>query len=291
MRCQKCNAEWTLGNIQTQKVMTACPFCGAKLFSKDSIEGILRSLVLEYGKELYSSENDSRLKGLLSDFAGNFPKAVKTLKIAIAEHIPATILSCDGKNNEEKLLSMRLCKDKLTEDVGLAQDRATKAVNALANGLDWELRLGDEANETPTVDEKKESNGNSALNPVADYKNDSDFSIVEKDLKKFAVVQGGNSCSYYCPNCHTQVNSASDSCNKCGMSFYAWGKNGTESASVESSITDNNSYAKEVPYYQYQDDVPNCQYQDEAPIWLKVVGAVFLVLVIFVFIIGIDNGF
>ena len=280
MRCQKCNAEWTLGNSQEKRRITVCPFCGAKLFIKDTIESLVWSLVLEYGKELYQQENELRFTGLLSDFAGDFPKAVKTLKIAIAEHIPAALLACDGKNNEEKLLSMRHCKDKLTEDVGLSEDRATKALNALAHGLDRELRVASEAKETPTVDEKKECNGNSVLNPVADYKNDSYFSIVEKDFKKFAVVQGGNSCNYYCPNCHTQVNFASDSCNKCGISFYAWGKNGTEFASVESSISNNNSPANGV-----------AQYQDDEPKWLNVFCVIFLIVLIFILIIGTDLGF
>lgn len=161
MRCQKCNAEWTLGNSQEKRRITVCPFCGAKLFIKDTIESLVWSLVLEYGKELYQQENELRFTGLLSDFAGDFPKAVKTLKIAIAEHIPAALLACDGKNNEEKLLSMRLCKDKLTEDVGLAQDRATKALNTLAHGLDWELQLVseaniDETNNNPYVLEKQQ---------------------------------------------------------------------------------------------------------------------------------------
>ena len=280
MRCQKCNAEWTLGNSQEKRRITVCPFCGAKLFIKDTIESLVWSLVLEYGKELYQQENELRFTGLLSDFAGDFPKAVKTLKIAIAEHIPAALLACDGKNNEEKLLSMRHCKDKLTEDVGLSEDRATKALNALAHGLDRELWVASEAKETSTVDEKIENNGNSALNPVADYKNDSDFFIVEKDFKKFAVIQGGNSYSYYCPNCHTQVNSASDSCNKCGMSFYAWGKNGTEAASVESSISNNNSPANGV-----------AQYQDDDPKWLNVFCVIFLIVLIFILIIGTDLGF
>ena len=35
-----------------------------------TIEGVLRSLIQQYGKDLYKKENSSKLKNLIADFAG-----------------------------------------------------------------------------------------------------------------------------------------------------------------------------------------------------------------------------
>ena len=89
--------------------------------------------------------------------------------------------------------------------------------------------------------EKTESRETPEINPIeVEYEVSqssptmkNEFFIVAKDLKKFAAIRGGNTSNYYCPNCHTQVSSSSDSCRKCGVSFYNWGENKSLNGNAE----------------------------------------------------------
>ena len=108
---------------------------------KNSMEKIVRSLVGQYGKELYLPENELRFKGLLFDFASDFARELKTLKIVLAERIPAKLLTCDDKDNDEKSRTLQYCKDTLVDDVGLMEDRVVQVLNILAEGLGWNVRL------------------------------------------------------------------------------------------------------------------------------------------------------
>lgn len=122
---------------------------------KKSIGEIIQSLVEKFGKELYLPENELRFKGLLFDFASDFAKELKILKVAIAERIPSKFLSCDGKDDEEKLRTMQLCKTYLVDEIGLMEDRVVQVLNVLAEGLEWEMRLKEEQIEKPSKTTEK----------------------------------------------------------------------------------------------------------------------------------------
>ena len=123
---------------------------------KKSIGEIIQSLVGQFGKELYLPENELRLKGLLFDFASDFAKELKILKVAIAERIPSKFLSCDGKDDEEKFRTMQLCKTYLVDEVGLMEERVSQVLNVLADGLGWETKLKEEQIENPNKTVEKE---------------------------------------------------------------------------------------------------------------------------------------
>ena len=110
---------------------------------KNSMEKIVRSLVGQYGKELYFPENELRFKGLLFDFASDFSRELKTLKIVLAERIPTKLLACDDKDDDEKSRTLHYCKDTLVDDVGLMEDRVVQVLNILAEGLGWSVKLSD----------------------------------------------------------------------------------------------------------------------------------------------------
>ncbi len=110
---------------------------------KNSMEKIVRSLVGQYGKELYLPENELRFKGLLFDFASDFSRELKTLKIVLAERIPTKLLACDDKDDDEKSRTLHYCKDTLVDDVGLMEDRVVQVLNILAEGLGWSVKLSD----------------------------------------------------------------------------------------------------------------------------------------------------
>ncbi len=110
---------------------------------KKSMEKIVRSLVGQYGKELYLPENGLRFKGLLFDFASDFSRELKTLKIVLAERIPAKLLTCDGKDDDEKSRTLQHCKDTLVDEVGLVEERVVQVLNILAEGLGWSVKLSD----------------------------------------------------------------------------------------------------------------------------------------------------
>ena len=125
---------------------------------KSSIETIMQTLVRQYGKELYLPENEIRFKGLLFDVASDFAKELKTLKVAIAERVPAKLLAVDGKDVEEKVRTMQLCRDTLVDDIGLMEDRVMQVLNILADGLGWDTTfyISEDEDETEEDDEKDE---------------------------------------------------------------------------------------------------------------------------------------
>lgn len=120
---------------------------------KKSMEKIVRSLVGQYGKELYLPENELRFKGLLFDFASDFAKELKTLKIVLAERIPAKLLACDDKDDDEKSRTLHHCKDTLVDDVGLMEERVVQVLNILAEGLGWSVKLSDVLEEEDDEDD------------------------------------------------------------------------------------------------------------------------------------------
>jgi hypothetical protein len=157
MQCPHCNAEWNLSNSQSQQIIKNCPFCGESLISEEKPDtgtfgGILRSLVLERGTELYKSEKSQQLKSLLSDMAVNFQKERKTLNIAITEGIPSKLLSYDGKSDKEKQIGLYEIVHQLGEDCGMSKERAIETVNYLATGLGWKVQL-EVKKEEPTTSE------------------------------------------------------------------------------------------------------------------------------------------
>lgn len=146
MQCPHCKSKWEIGNTKSQQIINTCPFCGESLIAEekpdtDTFGGILRSLVLERGTELYKSEKSQQLKSLLSDMAVNFQKERKTLNIAITEGIPSKLLSYDGKSDEEKRTALYNNAYFLQEDYSMSKERATQTVNYLATGLGWKVQL------------------------------------------------------------------------------------------------------------------------------------------------------
>lgn len=155
MQCPHCKSKWEIGNTKSQQIINTCPFCGESLIAEekpdtDTFGGILRSLVLERGTELYKSEKSQQLKSLLSDMAVNFQKERKTLNIAITEGIPSKLLSYDGKSDEEKRTALYNNAYFLQEDTGLNKERATQTVNYLATGLGWKVQLEVKKEESTT---------------------------------------------------------------------------------------------------------------------------------------------
>ena len=148
MQCPHCKAEWKEGNTKSQQQLKNCPFCGESLVVKkeespdtSTLGGVLRSLVLEQGTDIYKAENGHKLKAFLSDIAVAFPKERKTLNIAIQENIPSKLLGYDKKAEDERQIAMYDCVYQLEEDCGLSKERATEVVNYLAVGLGWSVKL------------------------------------------------------------------------------------------------------------------------------------------------------
>ena len=148
MQCPHCKAEWKEGNTKSQQQLENCPFCGESLIAKkeeapdtSTLGGVLRSLVLERGTDIYKAGNGHKLRAFLSDMAVAFPKERKTLNIAIQENIPSKLLGYDKKAEEERQIAMYDCVYQLEEDCGLSKERATEVVDYLAVGLGWSVKL------------------------------------------------------------------------------------------------------------------------------------------------------
>ena len=166
MQCPHCKSKWEIGNTKSQQIINTCPFCGESLISEEKPDtgtfgGILRSLVLERGTELYKSEKSQQLKSLLSDMAVNFPKERKTLNIAITEGIPSKLLSYDGKSDDEKRTALYNNAYFLQEDYEMSNRGATQTVNYLATGLGWKVQL-EVKKEEPTTSETPQASSPAA---------------------------------------------------------------------------------------------------------------------------------
>ena len=159
MQCPHCKAEWKEGNTKSQQQLENCPFCGESLIAKkeeapdtSTLGGVLRSLVLERGTDIYKAGNGHKLRAFLSDMAVAFPKERKTLNIAIQENIPSKLLGYDKKAEEERQIAMYDCVYQLEEDCGLSKERATEVVDYLAVGLGWSVKL----QQKPTTQEPQQ---------------------------------------------------------------------------------------------------------------------------------------
>ena len=209
MQCPHCNAEWNLSNSQSQQLIKNCPFCGESLIVEekpdtDTFGGILRSLVLERGTELYKSEKSQQLKSLLSDMAVNFQKERKTLNIAITEGIPSKLLSYDGKSDDEKRTALYNSAYFLQEDYSMSKERATQAVNYLASGLGWKIQLEVKKEETTPSETPQAS---SPATPQASKPGEKVYQIGD-------IGPGGGIIFYYSPSGFNVIQ-ADGSCKLC----------------------------------------------------------------------------
>ena len=132
-----------LSNLRSEITNLLTEFNSLKEEASDTntLGGVLRSLVLERGTDIYKAENGHKLRAFLSDMAVAFPKERKTLNIAIQENIPSKLLGYDNKAEDERQIAMYDCVYQLEEDCGLSKERATEVVNSLAVGLGWGVEL------------------------------------------------------------------------------------------------------------------------------------------------------
>ena len=80
MKCSKCGAEWTTGNVQSQ--LSACPFCGASLVATVSVgedltmPEVMARIVEHFGEEILSQEK--RCLAVFKDFAPKMERSRKS---------------------------------------------------------------------------------------------------------------------------------------------------------------------------------------------------------------------
>ncbi|MBR6143714.1 MAG: hypothetical protein IKQ23_05460 [Treponema sp.] len=168
---------------------------------KNSMEKIVRSLVGQYGKELYLPENELRFKGLLFDFASDFANELKTLKVALSERIPAKLLACDDKDDDEKSRTLHHCKDTLVDDVGLMEERVVQVLNVLTEGLGWNVRL-DVKTETPNENSLTKTDAKPTASVVKTRKVDYN-KLVAEVLSRFPLYRTRYKVDFW--NSHPEV--------------------------------------------------------------------------------------
>lgn len=302
MQCQSCKAEWNLSNSTSKQKITVCPFCGANLLTgtpKNSdditIEGVIHSFVLKYGKEIYSNENEIRFKSLLSDLGSTFLKEQKTLKVAISEKIPSIMLKNDDKNDVEKKRILSNYKDKLVEDVGLMENRVVEALNTLAYGLDWNIKIETnskkKSNSTKTI--KKKTLVNNTNNSTTEHSEDSNENAKSIDYKN-AFINGKHfvyitdSSELLCPNCHMSADPDATLCYNCNTSFVCYPSSNSDEdkkqkkqaeISTEEIINVESEYLKKLIE---KNNVPAENDSFERPDWAAVLG-VFMGLILLCF--------
>ncbi len=107
---------------------------------KEFVIRTLRSLLNDYGLELYKQEYSQKFYGIVSDsFGSEYSKYRKLLKLAIQEKIPARILSKDKRPDEEKLMFLSELNKSFAGEYDIKLNTAEEIVEILAEGLNWNL--------------------------------------------------------------------------------------------------------------------------------------------------------
>ncbi len=137
MKCSKCQAEWTPGNVSSE--MTNCPFCGASLVSMAATEkdqtmsDVMVQIVEHFGEEILAQE--SKCMAAFKDFAPKMEKEQKILKIAFGEGISDYFLRCPVADRESHLQKARQSMNVLLSD-----EASLLVVNSFAIALGWNIR-------------------------------------------------------------------------------------------------------------------------------------------------------
>jgi len=196
MQCPHCKAEWKEGNTKSQQQLENCPFCGESLATKkeevpdtNTLGGVLRSLVLERGTDIYKAGNGHKLKAFLSDIAVAFPKERKTLNIAIQENIPSKLLGYDNKAEDERQIAMYDCVYQLEEDCGLSKERATEVVNYLAVGLGWETQNKETQTKKTSSSKAKKNKDTSSPVDTVDFSKKKEIFVSKNGTADFESIQ------------------------------------------------------------------------------------------------------
>ena len=196
MQCPHCKAEWKEGNTKSQQQLENCPFCGESLATKkeeapdtNTLGGVLRSLVLERGTDIYKAENGHKLKAFLSDIAVAFPKERKTLNIAIQENIPPKLLGYDKKAEDERQIAMYDCVYQLEEEYGLSKERATEVVNYLAVGLGWETQNNETQTKKTSSSKAKKNKDTSSPVDTVDFSKKKEIIVSKNGTADFESIQ------------------------------------------------------------------------------------------------------
>lgn len=112
----------------------------------NSIESVLADLVQKYGgAELYKKENARKLNGLLKDMAGDFPDELRLLTRVVPEGFQEILYKADKSSAEERKGALAECKIRFVDEIFLQKEKAEEAVNILAAGLGWTIKLEEDS--------------------------------------------------------------------------------------------------------------------------------------------------
>ena len=156
MKCSKCQAEWTPGNVSSQ--MTNCPFCGASLVSMAAAEkdqtmsDVMVQIVERFGEEILSQE--SKCLAAFKDFAPKLEKEQKILKIAFSEGVYNFFLGCPVAERE-----FHMQRARQSMNVLLSDEASLLVVNSFAVALGWNISSAEQG----LVSSRDTNNGNNEL--------------------------------------------------------------------------------------------------------------------------------
>lgn len=112
----------------------------------NSIESVLVDLVQKYGgAELYKKENARKLNGLLKDMVGDFTDELRLLTRVVPEGFQEILYKADKSSAEERKGALAECKIRFVDEIFLQKEKAEEAVNILAAGLGWTIKLEEDS--------------------------------------------------------------------------------------------------------------------------------------------------
>lgn len=145
MNCKNCGAKLS-------SISKFCPECGAMLEVENSnstqtkvasIEELIKSIVDQFGQDIYKSENAAKLNGIFKDLARDFPDELKLLNHVVPTGVQEILLKANNSTQEEKQGAINASKIQLQEKLFMSETIAAQAVKLLTAGLGWESQSVD----------------------------------------------------------------------------------------------------------------------------------------------------
>lgn len=148
MKCPKCKEELAFSKSALSK-MNNCPFCGAELKKKNekktkiSASQAIKSVIDDFGVEVFNRENESRLRKILMDWPEEISLDRDRLLMLLIKRIPQRLCESLDLPKKERLPVVLQSVECLVNEFKFSQEVALEHVKLFSDalGLDSSIKI------------------------------------------------------------------------------------------------------------------------------------------------------
>ena len=148
MKCPKCKEELAFSKSALSK-MNNCPFCGAELKKKNekktkiSASQAIKSVIDDFGVEVFNRENESRLRKILMDWPEEIALDRDRLLMLLIKRIPQRLCESLDLPKKERLPVVLQSVECLVNEFKFSQEVALEHVKLFSDalGLDSSIKI------------------------------------------------------------------------------------------------------------------------------------------------------